>query len=98
MRTTISFIDKKYNFLMTLESDVNPIDTYRIGDKIILDIDTKGNNSFDTAQEAIEVATEFKNNPRSRNPLMRDESENYWKSQNYTIVKKTVIIEEICHI
>lgn len=40
MRTTISFINTKGNFLMTLESDVNPIDTYKIGDKINLDIDT----------------------------------------------------------
>lgn len=60
--------------------------------------DIKGNNSFNTEQEAIEVATEFKNNPRSHNPLMSDESVNYWKSQNYTIFKKTVIIEEICCI
>lgn len=40
MRTTISFIDKNEKFLMTINHDVNPIDTYKVGDKIFLEVDT----------------------------------------------------------
>lgn len=40
MRTTISFVDKNENFLLTINHDVNPIDTYKVGDKIYLEVDT----------------------------------------------------------
>lgn len=40
MRTTISFVDKNENLLMSINHDVNPIDTYKVGDKIYLDVDT----------------------------------------------------------
>jgi hypothetical protein len=40
MRTSIYFIDKKETILMSIDHDVNPIDTYKVGDKIYLEIDT----------------------------------------------------------
>lgn len=60
--------------------------------------DKFGNSSFLTVEEAIEVASEFKNNPRSHNEKMSDESVKYWKSQKYTITKKYVATEDIITI
>lgn len=40
MRTNIKFVDKNENILMSIEYVANPIDTYKIGDKIYLEIDT----------------------------------------------------------
>ena len=57
-----------------------------------------GKNShyaFDTHQEAKDMALEFKANPRSHNEKMEDSNVQYWKNQNYTIVKKTIVTEEL---
>lgn len=51
--------------------------------------------SFKTLEEAVNVATEFKNNPRSHNEKMSDENVKYWSNKNYTIVKKVIQTEEI---
>lgn len=51
--------------------------------------------SFSTFEEALKVATEFKSNPRSHNEQMTDENVKYWSNRDYTIVKNTVITEEI---
>jgi hypothetical protein len=56
----------------------------------------KKESFFSQKQEAIDAATEFKNNPRSHNDLMTDANVLYWKSQSFTIVEKvvTTIIHE----
>jgi hypothetical protein len=51
--------------------------------------------SFENGQDAIEMAQEFKKDPRSHNPEMTDENVAYWQSKNYTIVCKTVTTEEL---
>lgn len=58
-------------------------------------IGKNGNYSFSTQEEANEVATEFKNNPRSHNKSMTDDNVNYWKNKNYTIIKKIIQTEEL---
>ena len=60
--------------------------------------DKKGNSTFNSQQEAIDVATEFKNNPRSHNVEMSDSHVDYWKSQTYTIIKEFSMVEEIIKI
>lgn len=50
---------------------------------------------FTTAQAALEMAKEFKENPRSHNPNMSDKNVKSWQSLNYTIQKKTIINEDI---
>lgn len=60
-----------------------------------------GKNSkytFDTRKEAVEMAKEFKANPRSHNPDMTDENVQYWSSRTYVVVKKTVTTEELDEI
>lgn len=51
--------------------------------------------SFKTEQEAIDMVTEFKNNPRSHNPKMDDDNVKYWMNTSYTIVRKTIETEEL---
>ncbi len=58
----------------------------------------KDMHKFDTAEEAIELVKKFKANPKMNNPKMSDDSEKYWKNQTFTIVKKTIIREEIISI
>ena len=53
------------------------------------------NYHFQTADEALAIAKEFKNNPRSHNPKMSAENVKSWKRKNYTIQKKTIINEDI---
>lgn len=60
--------------------------------------DKKDNSTFKTQQEAIDVATEFKNNPLSHNENMLKPNVDYWKSQTYTILKEFSMVEEICKI
>jgi viroplasmin and RNaseH domain-containing protein len=57
--------------------------------------DSNGNYRFNSVEHAERVITEFKNNPRSHNPSMTEENVQDWKHRTYTIVCKTVIIEEI---
>lgn len=59
---------------------------------------SKGNHSFDTAEEAIKEATDFKNDPRSHNPKMSDHSVNYWSNKTYTIRKTVKSVEYIATI
>jgi hypothetical protein len=57
-----------------------------------------GKNSqykFNTAQDAIDMATEFKNNPRSHNEQMTDENVQYWMNKTYTVIEKTVTTKDI---
>lgn len=48
---------------------------------------------FSTEKEATLAAFDFKKDPRSHNAYMEDISVEYWKKQNFEIVKKTVITE-----
>lgn len=60
-----------------------------------------GKNShyqFNTKQEAINMATEFKNDPRSHNPNMSEEYVKNWKSKTYTIIEKTITTNEVASI
>lgn len=54
-----------------------------------------GSHIFNTEKQATDEAIEFKNNPKSFNENMSDESVEYWKAQNYTVVKETVTFEEL---
>lgn len=53
----------------------------------------KGQHSFDSAAEALNEAVEFKNDPRCHNPNMEESNVQYWKTQNFTIIKKTVVTD-----
>lgn len=57
-----------------------------------------GKNStyyFATEKEAVDMAMEFKNNPRSHNPKMEDSNVKYWANETYKIVRKTIETEEL---
>jgi hypothetical protein len=54
-----------------------------------------GHYNWATYEEAKQIAIEFKNDPRSHNPKMTDENVTYWQNRTYTIVKKTIITEEL---
>jgi hypothetical protein len=60
-----------------------------------------GKNSqytFETEAEALAMATEFKNNPRSHNESMTDDNVKYWKNKIYTVVRKTIETENLSSI
>lgn len=57
-----------------------------------------GNYHFDTKKEAVRVAKEFKENPRSHNENMTEDNVAHWKKRTYTIQKKTIITEDIASI
>jgi len=58
-------------------------------------IGVDGNYRFATQESAAKVASHFKQNPRSHNENMTDESVNYWKNKTLVIVKKTIQTEEL---
>lgn len=57
-----------------------------------------GQYSFSSLKEAVQVAEEFKNNPRSHNNKMPDDDVEYWKKQKFIIIRKITISEEFLTI
>ena len=42
---------------------------------------------YDSEEEAIKSATDFKNDPRAKTPSMTDSNVAYWKSQTFVVTK-----------
>ena len=54
--------------------------------------------SFPTLEDAITSAREFKADPRSHNPKMNQQNADYWKSQEFKIVQRTVVVQEVATV
>ena len=52
-----------------------------------------GKIHFPTVEEALQVAKEFKFNPRSHKQFMSNDDVVYWQEQRFTVVKRTITLE-----
>lgn len=53
---------------------------------------------YDTSEEALESAKEFKENPSCKNQSMTQSNIEYWKRQEFTIAMKTIITTKLHNV
>lgn len=54
-----------------------------------------GRYGFDTREEAVKVAKEFKADPRSQHPKMSKENVEYWQRKTYSIQRVEVKVDQL---